>query len=134
MNEYAMRLTKGDDLYLKLKELQSTNNISAGCIISSVGCLDKLCVRCADGKTIKEMVDNFEILSLNGTLSLDGIHVHICVSDRNLVCFGGHLVPGCLVNTTCELVVVDLGSCSFNRQFDSSTGYDELIIKNIKKS
>ena len=63
-----------------------------------------------------------------GTLSLDGCHIHISVSDESLQTYGGHLMPGCLVNTTAEIVILELGSYTFKRVEDDETGYKELMI------
>ncbi len=40
-----------------------------------------------------------EIVSLAGTLSPEGLHVHISLSRRDGACVGGHFLLGCVVNT-----------------------------------
>lgn len=42
---------------------------------------------------------------------------------------GGHLKEGCIVRTTCELVICILEETIFERQPDDITGFDELVIK-----
>ena len=42
---------------------------------------------------------------------------------------GGHLCPGTLVNTTCEVVLLALEGVQFARVFDPETGYHELDIR-----
>ena len=49
-------------------------------------------------------------------------------SDVNAVCYGGHLQEGCIVNTTCEVVLGELENYQFTREFDESTGYNEIKI------
>jgi hypothetical protein len=44
---------------------------------------------------------------------------------------GGHLVEGCLVNTTAEIVILELNNFEFSSKFDEKTGYDELLINKI---
>ena len=44
---------------------------------------------------------------------------------------GGHLVAGCIINTTCELVIGELENTVYDVEFDEETGYDELIIKEV---
>jgi predicted DNA-binding protein with PD1-like motif len=44
-------------------------------------------------------------------------------------CVGGHLVRGCIVNTTAELVIGDLPEVEFHRRLDPATGYRELSIE-----
>ena len=40
---------------------------------------------------------------------------------------GGHLMPGCIINTTCELVLARLDGWLFGVEQDAQTGYDELV-------
>jgi hypothetical protein len=68
-----------------------------------------------------------------GTVSKDRLHLHISLSKADLSTIGGHLVEGCLVNTTCELVIIELENFAFSKVFDETTGYNELLIKEIKK-
>ena len=42
---------------------------------------------------------------------------------------GGHLVEGCLVHTTAELVVGEAVGLVFSRPLDPATGYGELSIE-----
>ena len=41
---------------------------------------------------------------------------------------GGHLLDGCIVNTTAEIVLLELPGVRFSGAFDVSTGYRELVI------
>lgn len=38
---------------------------------------------------------------------------------------------GCIINTTCELVIVELPNQQIDVEFDEETGYKELIFKTI---
>ena len=69
-----------------------------------------------------------EILSLSGTLSPDGAHLHIAVADSSGAVLGGHLCAGSLVRTTAELVIGLLPEWRFSRELDPATGYPELRI------
>lgn len=129
MKIYAVRLTEGMDLKIEIKKVIKEKQIKAGIILSSVGCVSKVRFRVADGVNIKQINKNMEILSLNGTLSPNGVHLHISYSNQEGVSFGGHLVEGNIVNTTCELVIGILGNYKFNRVMDPTTGYGELITK-----
>ena len=42
---------------------------------------------------------------------------------------GGHLLPGCIVNTTCELIVAPLRGWRFGTEQDAQTGYDEIVFE-----
>ena len=131
---YCKRLIKGQDLKQEIENLTKENNIKAGVVLSSVGCLTKLTYRTSDGETVVTKEGHFEILSLNGTLSPDGSHLHISVSGKENgkdveECYGGHLKEGCIINTTCELVIESIDNYRFSREFDENTGYKELVIK-----
>ena len=123
----CFRLTKGMDLKEEIEKYSIDNKIS-GAILCSVGCLSKLTIRLADGESILEKNGMFEIVSVTGTLSPDGVHIHISVSDEDGNTIGGHLKNGCIVNTTAEVCIVIFDNISFSREFDESTGYDELVV------
>ena len=56
-------------------------------------------------------------------------HIHVALSKEDLSTVGGHLVEGCLINTTCELVlgVVEGWRCGVEQ--DEETGYDEIVFE-----
>lgn len=124
---HCFRLTKGADLKKEIESYTINNKIS-GVILSSVGSLSKLTIRLADSKTILEKDGMFEIISITGTLSEDGVHIHISVSDEHGNTIGGHLKDGCIINTTAEIILKEL-NIKFKREYDEETGYAELVIK-----
>lgn len=124
MKEIAIRLKRGMDLK---KEIESLCKDGSYVVLSSVGCLSHLHIRLAKAQSELDLDDDFEILSLNGTISNGKAHLHICVADDKGKCLGGHLKQGCLINTTCELVLGKLEEYSSRRVFDEMTGYDEIM-------
>ncbi len=46
------------------------------------------------------------------------VHGHIVVSDSKGEAFGGHILPGCLVDATAEFVLVEMESGTLRRQLD----------------
>jgi predicted DNA-binding protein with PD1-like motif len=100
----------------------------AGCVLSAVGSLSVLQLRLAGQQESTTITDDLEILSLAGTLSPDGVHLHGAVADSRGTVIGGHLCAGSLVRTTAELVVGLLPEWRFCRQLDPATGYAELQI------
>ena len=129
MTCHCVRLHRGDDLLLSIRELAKQKNIAAGVVLSAVGCISEGKVRDASGVTIREIPDHCEIVSLNGTVSAQRCHLHIALSRVDLSTIGGHLCVGCIVNTTCELVIAELPGVSFGVENDPETGYDELIFQ-----
>ena len=59
-------------------------------------------------------------------------HLHIALSKEDLSTVGGHLVEGCIVNTTCELVLGLLDGWRFGTEQDAQTGYDEIVFQREK--
>lgn len=128
MKIFAFRLLPGMDLKKEIQAFLTREKIEAAALISAVGSLRHTRIRLAGAKEHFEQGGPKEILSLSGTLSLHGSHLHLAVSDESGVCLGGHLLDGCIINTTAELVVGELGGFVFRRTPDVSTGYDELQV------
>lgn len=126
---HVFRLEYGADLSDCIIDYCKDHKIKSGVILSGVGCVYELNIRLADGKSILHKKDNYEIVSLMGTISKDGAHLHISFSDINGNVLGGHLNSGCLINTTCEICILELEKYDLSREYDEKTGYDELIIK-----
>jgi predicted DNA-binding protein with PD1-like motif len=128
MKVISIRLKKGADLKEEIELCCNKNNILAGVVLSSVGCVSIGKFRVSDGKTIKTLEEGLEILSLNGTVSKYGIHLHVSYGNKDGISYGGHLVEGNIINTTCELVIGVLEDTTFKREEDNETGYKELVI------
>jgi len=128
MKVIPLRLTQGDDLRLVLESWMGEQPEQAGCVISAVGSLSVVKLRLAGAARAKAFHGDLEILSLSGTLSPDGGHLHIAVSDSQGAVLGGHLCVGSMVHTTAELVIGLLHEWRFSRQLDPATGYAELQI------
>ncbi len=124
---HCLRLHRGDDLLLSVRQLCREKKIGAGVVLSAVGCISRGRIRDASGVTIREIKDHCEIVSLNGTVSEDRCHLHIALSKEDLSTIGGHLCPGCIVNTTCELVIGQLPGIRYAVEEDPETGYDEIV-------
>ncbi|MBU2566398.1 DNA-binding protein [Patescibacteria group bacterium] len=124
----TFRLKPNQDLKKSLQEFVNINQIQAGVILTCVGSLNKAILRMADENIIKTFDEKFEIVSLIGTLSTSGCHLHISLSDKNGNVIGGHLKEGCIIYTTAEIVIGELQNATFNRELDKNTGFKELII------
>jgi hypothetical protein len=129
MKSYALRLKPEMDLKKELNLLTKEKNISAGFIVSCVGSLKTAKLRLADEEVIKEYNEKFEIVSLVGTLSQDGLHLHISLSDKEGNVIGGHLKEGCVIYTTAELIIGEEESLRFCRKLDEETNFKELVIE-----
>ena len=128
MKVVPLRLQPGDDLRQALETWTGEQEEQAGCVISGIGSLSVAELRFAGAAAATTIRGDLEILSLSGTLSTDGAHLHIAVADSKGTVFGGHLCPGSLVRTTAELLIGLLPEWRFSREQDPATGYSELRI------
>jgi predicted DNA-binding protein with PD1-like motif len=128
MEVVPLRLQPGDDLRRALEAWMGEQDQQAGYLISGIGSLSVVQLRLAGAREATGIPGDLEILSLCGTLSSDGAHLHIAVANSNGAVIGGHLCPGSIVRTTAELVIGLLPEWRFRREFDNTTGFAELRI------
>ena len=121
MKIHALRLKPEMDLKQELVNFTKEKNIQAGFIVSCVGSLKEANLRLADEEIIKTFKEKFEIVSLVGTLSQDGLHLHTSLSNKEGKTIGGHLKEGCIIYTTAEIIV---GEEEFNLK--------KYTLKNLK--
>ena len=124
----ALRLSPNEDIKTSLDKYVLENDIPAACIIACVGSLAKVNIRFAGAAESKLVNGPFEILSLSGTLSTTGSHLHISLSDIDGNVFGGHLKENSPVYSTAEVVIGVLTDISFQRITDPRTGWKELFL------
>ena len=127
MKTICRRLRRGEDLLEQIEKLACENDIEAGVVLSAVGCTVRARVRDASGVDIRDIAEPCEIVSLNGTVSAKRTHLHIALAKTDLSVVGGHLVGGCEVNTTCELIIGVLEGVKYGVENDGQTGYDEIV-------
>lgn len=133
MQVHAIRLPPGADLVDELKRLAGGRGLRAGFILSCVGSLSSARLRmpglAGEPSAFRSYTEPMEIVSLTGTLCAEGVHLHLSLSRRDGACVGGHLVSGCLVHTTAELVIGEAPDLEFLRPLDPVTGYGELSVR-----
>ena len=127
--EHAFRLKPGDDLKKSITQYVAINNIQAGWIATCVGSLTTYVIRFANQPGATTGKGYFEIISLTGTLSSSGSHIHISIADTSGKTIGGHLADGCIVYTTAEIVIQQTSKYVFTREKDGTTEWEELQIK-----
>jgi uncharacterized protein len=129
MKTYALRLRPHQDLRLELEAFARSNDLKAAFIMTCVGSLRHAALRMANKNETTHYDDKFEILSLVGTLSPDGPHLHIALADGTGKTVGGHVQAGNLIYTTAEIVISELDDVTFSRPIDPETTYDELSVR-----
>jgi predicted DNA-binding protein with PD1-like motif len=128
MQVYALRLGPGEDLRAALQKFVAEKKLEAACIVTCVGSLQKTVLRLANQDHHTTFEGKREIVSLVGTLAVTGSHLHLSVSDATGATLGGHLVEGCQVYTTAEIVIGILPAYRFTREPDPQSGYQELKV------
>ena len=128
---HAFRLKPGADLKKEIQSYVKTTNIQAGWIICGVGSLTDYNIRFANQPDGTIGSGHFEIVSLTGTVSVHGLHIHISISDSTGKTIGGHLLDGNFIYTTAEIIIQQSGDFVFNRDSDGSTLWQELQVKKI---
>jgi len=124
----ACRFTPGEDLRDAIERLGEEHHVEAGCILSAVGSLTTATLRLAGARTFAKFTGPFEIVSLSGTVSPSGAHLHLSMAGADGNAIGGHLVHGCVIHTTVEIVLADMTGVRFLRLPDAVTGFNELNI------
>ena len=130
MENYTFRLKSAQDLFDSIESFVREKHIEAGCVLSGIGSLTHFAVRLADREIPTEYEGHFEIVSLAGTVSVHGSHLHISVSDGDGKTIGGHLVSSCKIYTTAEIVLAAFTDVVYKREFAEDSGYDELVVYN----
>ena len=129
MKIYTFRLKPKDDLFDSIESFVAENKIQAGCALSSVGSLTHAKLRLANREYYTEYEGHFEIVSMTGTVSTNGSHIHVAISDGDGVTIGGHLVSGCKVYTTAEIVLAVFEDVIYKRELlENDSGYEELVV------
>ncbi len=133
MNMIAVRLKPDQDLKIELEKFVKDHGIKSGFIGTCVGSLHFVMLRMAgaepEKQDIRTLEGHFEIVSLVGTVSVNGSHLHLSVSDADGKVIGGHLKEGSIITTTAEVVLGYDESIVFDRLTDEETGFEELSVK-----
>jgi uncharacterized protein len=129
MQAYPLRLSPGDDLRGALEDLLRQHEWPAAFVIQGIGSLGVAQLRYAGKEEPAELRDDLEILTLAGSISPDGAHLHMTVADPQGRVFGGHVARGCVVRTTAEILLALLPEHRFSREYDSGSGFAELVVR-----
>lgn len=129
---HVLRLQPGEDVRLTLDTWAKEHSVEAAGIVSAVGSLTHAHIRYANRADGIMTTGDLEVCSLSGTLSKHGMHLHLSVADRDGQMLGGHVMEGCLVRTTLELVIQEVADVRMPRTNDERTTYNELDPQPLK--
>ena len=128
MDALPLRLHPGDDLRGALEAAIRSAGWEAAFVVAGIGSLVDARLRLAGATETMQWPGDSEILSLSGSLSPDGAHLHAALSLPDGRVVGGHVLPGCRVRTMAEVLVLPLPGWQFHRAPDPATGWAELVI------
>ena len=122
------RFEKGEDVLECLNKLVGDNHISSGSFIG-IGSVQRAEIGFFVGN------GKYSVVTCNGPLEVSScvgnvaskegtpfVHAHICLADRQGKAFGGHLMQGCIVDATFEVLVHEFEGLDLRRKLDSTTG------------
>jgi uncharacterized protein len=131
MRNYTFRLKPGQDLFDSISLFVRENHIQAGCVLSGVGSLTHVALRFANQDSYTNFEGYFEIVSITGTISVHGSHLHLSASGEDGKTLGGHLDSGCKIYTTAEIVITAFDDVVYIREFTEDSGYEELVVYGV---
>lgn len=124
MQLQPLRLSPGVDLRRALEEI-------GGCafVVAGIGSLIDARLRYAGEPGETAVAGPLEILTLSGSLTPAGVHLHMSVSDARGQVHGGHVGYGNVVRTTAEILLAPLPDEALTRELDPATGFTELVVR-----
>ncbi len=130
MHCQPLRLPPGADLRQALETIAAAGARS-GFVVSGIGSLSDPRIRFANAPGATTFTGAFELLTLSGSVTPDGAHLHMTVSDEEGRVFGGHVTDGNTVRTTAEILLAWLPGHALTREHDPATGFDELAVRTV---
>jgi uncharacterized protein len=131
LKTHVIRLKPGEDLKKSIQDFINVRKIKAAWMLTCAGSLTQYKIRFANQSEATTGSGHFEIVGLTGTLSENGSHLHIAISDSTGKTIGGHLTEGNLVYTTAEIVIQESSDYNFKRAKDGTTAWEELQIEKL---
>ena len=104
METLPLELKPGQDLHLALTDLAVQQQLS-GFVLGVVGNLSQATFSCPGQQQPTRMSGVLEVITLNGTFSPTGVHLHLSLSDGACQVWGGHLEPGTVVLKGVQLLL-----------------------------
>ena len=132
---FFVRLVEDEDLLDGITAYVEKAKVKAG-FFFLIGSLKQARLGFFDGKKYQSITidEPLEIVSCMGNVSMDEknrtiVHAHLVVSNKRGEAFGGHLLRGCTVSFTAELVLVKCAETELRRVPDEKTGLHLWALK-----
>ena len=125
------RLEPGEDILKSIEKIIQTQSIISG-HLSLIGAVSKVHLGYfnREENTYRDFAveEDLEIVSCVGNIAKHEkghiVHAHLVASDANGKCYGGHLMEGCVVSVTIEVVITEFPKMARTR--DAATGLNLL--------
>jgi predicted DNA-binding protein with PD1-like motif/glutaredoxin len=104
MRALSLHLEPGSDVRRSLEQLAREQGAS-GFVLGVVGNLSQAAFQCPGRRQPTVLNGELEIITLQGTLAPEGVHLHLSFSDPQCQVWGGHLEHGTLVLKGADLLV-----------------------------
>ncbi|MBE9153434.1 PCC domain-containing protein [Cyanobium sp. LEGE 06113] len=104
MRFLALHLEPGSDVRQSLEQLAAQEG-GHGFVLSVVGNLTQASFQCPGEAGPTVLTGELEIITLQGTVAAQEVHLHLSFSDNACQVWGGHLEPGTLVYKGADLLV-----------------------------
>lgn len=119
----VVRLEPGEDIIKSIASVVAKNELQSG-HLSLIGAVSKVHLGYFDlhEKIYKDFTidEDLEIVSCVGNISRlkDDyiVHAHVVASDVNGKCYAGHLMEGCEVSVTIEIIITEFPKMSRARE------------------
>ncbi len=129
MELLPVRLKPGDDIKRALEDLVGAQQMRCAFIVSGIGSLVDARLRFAGEANEALVAGPLEIVGIAGSITPEGAHLHMTVSDKDGRVCGGHVGYGNIVRTTLEALLVLLPAGALTRELDAETGFKELVVR-----
>ena len=125
----VFRLERGSDLLNSIRAAAEEAGVRAGLLIC-IGGLSRARLGFYTGSghyKALEIEGPLELVACIGNLASGPsgeliVHAHACVADEEGRSFGGHVLEGCSISPTGELIIVELSGAELRREMDEETG------------
>ena len=104
MRVRAVHLDAGADVRRSLEDLAHREN-AQGFVLSVVGNMRQATFACPGRTSPTVLSGELEIITLQGTIGPQGVHLHLSFSDGDCQVWGGHLEHGSLILKGADLLV-----------------------------
>lgn len=131
MKEHIIHLEQDADLKIEIERYCHQHQILAGYVVTCVGSLKRACMRKGNSQTLAFFQGPYEIIAMQGTVSVHGTHLHVALSNEDYRMIGGHILEGCVVLNTAEIVLIESEQYELSRDVSEHGMFKELQIKAI---